>query len=74
MCDEEGGGRGWLLECYDVVARLDRCDAFTNGLNDAGAFVTEDDGEGAFGVFAGEGVCICGGACSAMVLCRTVQK
>jgi hypothetical protein len=36
-----------------MVADLDGCDAFADGLDYAGAFVSEDDGEGSLGVFAG---------------------
>lgn len=51
---------GWdVLQCYDVVAGLDGCDALADGLDDTGAFMAEYDGECAFGVFAGECVCIC---------------
>ena len=42
-----------------MVTWFDGGHAFANGLDDAGSFVTEDDGEGSFGIFAGEGVCIC---------------
>ena len=42
-----------LLECHDMVARLDRGDAFAHGFDDAGALVAEDDWKGAFGIFAG---------------------
>ena len=41
-----------LLECYDMVAWFDRGDAFANGFNDPCAFMAEDDGKGALGVFA----------------------
>lgn len=51
--------RGLVLECDDVVAGLDGCDGLADGFDDAGALVAEHDGEGAFGVFAGEGVCVC---------------
>lgn len=40
------------VEGHDMVARLDVGDALANGLDDAGALVAEDDGEGALGVFA----------------------
>lgn len=56
-----------------MVARLHGCDAFTDGFNDACAFVAEDNGEGAFGVLAGEGVCIYEGANLAMILYSLVQ-
>lgn len=48
------------LEGNDMLARLDAGDALTDGLDDAGALVSEDDGECALGVLAGERVCICG--------------
>jgi hypothetical protein len=41
-----------------VVARLHVGDALADRLDDACAFVSQDDGEGAFGVFAAEGICI----------------
>ena len=48
-----GGLKGVILEGYDIVPWLDRGDAFAHGLDDTGAFMTEHDGESAFGVFAG---------------------
>lgn len=44
-----------------MVARLHARDTLADGLDDAGSLVPEDDGECALGVFAGEGVGICGG-------------
>lgn len=43
-----------------MIARLDVGHALTDGLDDAGALVAQDDGERAFWVVAGEGVRICG--------------
>ena len=45
------GREGRVLECDDIVAWFHGCDAFADGFDDAGAFVAEDDGEGAFRVF-----------------------
>jgi len=39
-----------------MVAWLDVGDALANGLNNAGAFVSKDDGESALGVLAGKSV------------------
>lgn len=50
---EDDFAMGSILECYDIIARLHGCDALADGFDDAGAFVAEDYGEGAFGVFAG---------------------
>lgn len=47
---------GELLECDDVVAGLDGGDPRADGLDDASSFVSEDDGESALGVLAGQGV------------------
>ena len=44
---------GPILECYDIVAGLNRCYAFANRLNNPGAFVTKDDREGALRILAG---------------------
>jgi hypothetical protein len=41
-----------------VVAGLDGGDAGAHGLDDAGTFVAEDDGESSLRVVAGQGVCI----------------
>ena len=41
-----------------MVAGLDGRDVLANGLDNAGALVAEHDGECAFGIFAGECVCI----------------
>jgi hypothetical protein len=46
----------WCVEGYDVVARLDGSDAFADGFDNACAFVAENNGEGTFGVFAGESI------------------
>lgn len=56
------GERSALLEGYHVVADLDVGHAVADRLDDAGALVSEDHGEGTLGVLAGEGVCICGAA------------
>jgi hypothetical protein len=42
-----------------VVARLDVGHALADRLDDARALVSEDDGEGALGILAREGVGIC---------------
>jgi len=42
-----------------VVAWFNGGYALTNGFNDASTFMAKDNGEGAFGVFAGEGIRIC---------------
>lgn len=42
-----------------MVTRLYIGDALADGLDDTGALVAENDGEGTLGVLAGEGVCIC---------------
>jgi hypothetical protein len=49
-------GRGVVLECYDVVTGFYGGDPRTDGLDDAGSFVSEDDGESTLGVLAREGV------------------
>lgn len=41
-----------VLKCYDIVARLYGGDAFADRFDDTGAFMAENDGKGAFGVFA----------------------
>ena len=48
-----------VLESNNVVAWLNGSNTLTDGLDDASTFVSQDDGEGAFGVFAGECVSIC---------------
>lgn len=53
-------GRESSLEGNDMVARLDAGDALAHGLDDAGALMSEDDGECALGILAGERVPICG--------------
>ena len=52
LVDPDQGFARLILECYDMVARFDRGDAFANGFNDTGALMAEDDGKGALGVFA----------------------
>ena len=47
-CDE----RARSLKCDDIVARFHARNTLADGLNNACAFMTEDDGEGAFRVFA----------------------
>ena len=42
-----------ILEGNDVVARLYVCDTLADRFDDTGALVTENDGEGAFGILAG---------------------
>jgi hypothetical protein len=54
-------GWGGLLEGYHVVAHLDVGHALADRLDDARALVSEDHGEGALGILAREGVCICSG-------------
>jgi hypothetical protein len=44
-----------------VVAHLDVGHAVADRLDDARAFVSENHGEGALGILAREGVCICSG-------------
>lgn len=48
-----------LLKCNDVVTRLHVGDALSHRLDDAGTFVTQDNGEGSLGVLAGQRVRIC---------------
>ena len=45
---------GCLLKSDDMVTRLDRGDALTHGLDDAGTFVAENDRESSLRVLAGE--------------------
>jgi hypothetical protein len=47
-----------VLECYNMISRLDGCDSLTNGLDDTSSFVTENDWESSLGVLAGQSVCI----------------
>jgi hypothetical protein len=47
---------GNLLQRDNVVAGLHVCDALADRLDDAGALVTEDNGESTLGVLAGESV------------------
>ena len=49
-----GGAAGDLLKSDDVVANLDVGDALTNGLDDTGTLVSQDDGESTLGVLARE--------------------
>lgn len=44
-----------------MVAYLDGGDTLADRLDDAGALVAKDNGEGAFGVLTRERVCICTG-------------
>lgn len=57
------------LERDDVVARLDARHALADGLDDAGALVAEDDGEGALGVLARQRVCIWHSVCVSALFC-----
>ena len=43
----------------DILSGLDGGHAIAYGLDNTGTFVTEDDREGTFGVFSGEGVGVC---------------
>jgi hypothetical protein len=52
-----------------MVARFDGSDAFADGFDDASAFMTEDNGEGSFGVFSTEGVGVYEGTILVSVLC-----
>lgn len=47
-----------ILESNNVVTRLDVCDTFSDGLDNTSALVSQNDGEGAFGIFAGQGISI----------------
>lgn len=47
------------VESDDVVAGLHVGDALADGLDDTGTLVSEDDGEGALGILAREGVGVC---------------
>jgi hypothetical protein len=47
------------VESNDGVTGLDVGHTLTNRFDDTGTFVTENDGEGTFGVLSGESVCIC---------------
>jgi hypothetical protein len=49
----------YVLERHDVVAGLDVRHALADRLDDAGAFMSQDDREGTLGVLAGECVGIC---------------
>jgi len=42
-----------------MIADFDIGYSLADGLDDSGTFVAEDNGEGTFGVLAGEGVRIC---------------
>lgn len=48
-----------ILESHDMVAGLDVGDALADGLDDTSTLVSQDDGEGTLGIFAGQGVCVC---------------
>lgn len=50
---------GDALESDNVIAGLYVGDALADGLDDTGTLMTEDDGEGTFGVLAGQCVGIC---------------
>jgi hypothetical protein len=56
----ELGEEGDLLESDDVVARLDVGHALADRLDDTGALVAQDNGEGTLGVLARECEGICG--------------
>lgn len=43
---------GYVLKQDNVVTGLDRCHPFTDGLNNASAFMAEHDGKGSFRIFA----------------------
>lgn len=47
-----------ILESYHMVSRLHGCNTFTDGLDDSGTFVSENDGKGTLGVLSRQGVCI----------------
>jgi hypothetical protein len=49
-------GDGDVLKRHDVVAGLDVCDALADGLDDTGAFVSENDGERTLRVLTRESV------------------
>lgn len=49
----------WCVEGDDMVANLYVCDTLADGLDDTGALMTEDDGEGSLGVLTRESVGIC---------------
>jgi hypothetical protein len=48
-----------VLEGNDMVTRLHVGDTLTNGLNDTGALMAQNDREGSLGVLAGKCVGIC---------------
>lgn len=45
-----------ILQRYNIVAWLDRCDALTNGLDNASAFVAKNYGECSLGILTGQSV------------------
>lgn len=47
------------VEGHHMIADFDIGYSLADGLDDSGTFVAEDNGEGTFGVLAGEGVRIC---------------
>lgn len=49
---EKKRGGEYSLKCNDVVTRLHVGDALTNGLNNTGTLVSQDDGEGTFWVLS----------------------
>jgi hypothetical protein len=51
-----GAWNGNLLECDNVVARLDVCDAFAYALDNPAALMAEDYGEGTLWVLSGKRV------------------
>jgi hypothetical protein len=57
-----------------MVSRLNTRHALTDRFDDTSAFVTEDNGESAFGVFAGEGVGICSQSVSLFIYNFTRRK
>lgn len=59
---------GALLEADDSVTGLDVGDALADRLDDTGTLVSEDNGESALRILAGEGVRICSFRMSFLVL------
>ena len=53
---DAGIGAENVLESDHVVAYLDGGHTFTNGLDNTGTLVTEDNGESTLGILAGESV------------------
>jgi hypothetical protein len=50
--------RGNILEGNDMIAWLHIGNTLTDGLDDTCTLMTEYDGEGAFGVLAGQRICV----------------